>query len=505
MASLDELMKRNALSQLSANAQMSPVPTTELERQQVILQNRLQDVDALGRQAIEARQRAVTLPPPAIIPAQQDFLTPSGKGGVMDFVKGILSQRLQAKGLRRDPLDIARQNTVNLQGYDETVSALGRQAQEAQALSQQMRERAILQAMRAGLDVDPRMGLSNEAALANEINRRGLDFDPQQQFDYDKSQLDFINSGNAVNFANKLASEGRLTPEQAALVATASTENKADVLKNLAIENDLGQGLREIRDLQGNIIEGPDQDTRILSKRYNFAPTGDDSDSRTQTLTLLQDINSPANQTRRAENSLRYAQIVPQLTEAVLSGRKDVSGAVVGRLPELARDFINASGRDIQSLAGAIAQQSLRETLGGQFAVQENIQLQQRFYDPTLPPIFNLARIRRSQKINAFLSAEIDRLQDHMERYGYIENGPRDSNGRPIGFKRKKMSEILEELGAGEDGLGSLMDEFTRDDAGQLLTYLEKGGDALQQVYKGESVETSILKKIDEILAETEG
>ena len=92
-----------------------------------------------------------------------------------------------------------------------------------------------------------------------------------------------------------------------------------------------------------------------------------------------------------------------------------------------------------------------------------------------------------------------------MERYGYIENGPRDSNGRPSGFKRKKMSEILEELGAGEDGLGSLMDEFTRDDAGQLLTYLEKGGDALQQVYKGETVETSILKKIDEILAETEG
>ena len=90
MASLDELMKRDAMARSFPNAQMSPIPTTEEERQRLILQNRLQDVSALGAESIAARQRAATLPAPAMIQPQQDFLTPSGKGGVMDFVKGIL-------------------------------------------------------------------------------------------------------------------------------------------------------------------------------------------------------------------------------------------------------------------------------------------------------------------------------------------------------------------------------------------------------------------------------
>ena len=426
MASLDELMKRNALTQLSANAQMSPVPTTELERQQVILQNRLQDVDALGRQAIEARQRAVTLPPPAIIPAQQDFLTPSGKGGVMDFVKGILSQRLQAKGLRRDPLDIARQNAVNLQGYDETVSALGRQAQEAQALSQQMRERAILQARRAGIDVDPTLGLSTSAQIENLVKTTGGDMTPPEQ-------LALSQTGGMMEGADRTRDRVRMLRDMN-IITTQAADNIINAPDSEVVEK-FGQ-LRlplagsdflpgDTQSPTGEIFYNPtySQEDRFEYKEFGKILTEGQRIENKKYAEKHQDYVDVGAQTD-AKNLVDLDTALGYLIDADDSGSVTFTGPVAGLIPDALRAFYDEGQRSLDARAAIrnVVQKTFREILGGQFAFLEGERLIQTAYDENLPPEYNIRRIRhlfaQSKKIADRRKARAEHWRDNGTLYG---------------------------------------------------------------------------------------
>ena len=426
MASLDELMKRNALTQLSANAQMSPVPTTELERQQVILQNRLQDVDALSRQAIEARQRAVTLPPPAIIPAQQDFLTPSGQGGVMDFVKGILSQRLQAKGLRRDPLDIARQNAVNLQGYDETVSALGRQAQEAQALSQQMRERAILQARRAGIDVDPTLGLSSSAQIENLVRTSGGDMTPSDQLALSQTVTTMEGADKTRDRVRMLRDMNIITTQAADNIINAPDSEVAEKFGQLRLPlpgSDFLPG--DTQSPTGEIFYNPtySQEDRFEYKEFGKILTDGQRIENKKYAEKHQDYVDVGAQTD-AKNLVDLETALGYLIEADDDGSYFFTGPFAGLIPDELRAFYDEGQKSLDAKAYIrnVVQKTFRQILGGQFAFLEGERLIKTAYDENLPPEYNIRRIRhlfaQSKKIADRRKARAEHWRDNGTLYG---------------------------------------------------------------------------------------
>ena len=521
MASLDEQIKReflqglaNAGTELAYQAERGTFTPEQLARQD------LQDALARSRDqanlATQIRQTAATMQPPPVIPPRQDFLTPSGKGGVMDFVKGILSQRLQSKGLRRDPLDIVRQNLIQSQKFDSELSAMNNRAEAASALSDSIRARAVANAMQIDPTIDPVQGLPALDRLRNRITQTGRGFDPEQQFNLLMSKLDFLNSENAIDVASGLQAAGLLTEAQVRAVESAPFAQRADVLRNLEYDEELGGGLIRRRKVSGEVTAEPDQDTLILQSMYNFAPTKGMITERNAVLGSLREANSPTRQLQRVENALRYEEIIPTLTRAALTGDPTVTNQLFGRLPDIVRDAVNPESRNTESVAQAIAQQSLREFLGGQFAVQENVQLTERFFDAKLPPIFNLARILRSQRINKALAREVERLEEHMRIYGFIENGPPDENGRPIGFRKKKMSELLEELDIPENPLEDLLSEFERggqtgdttflnfeiatDDLLQIAKTTKAGNDS----YGGISVKQLLVNELDKRMRKQE-
>ena len=488
MASLDELMKRNALSQLSANAQMSPVPTTELERQQVILQNRLQDVDAIGRQAIEARQRAATLPPPAVIPPRQDFLTPSGKGGVMDFVKGILSQRLQAKGLRRDPLDVARQNLINRQGFDEQISALGRQAEARQALSQQMRERAILQARRAGIDVDPTLGLSSSAQIENLVRTSGGDMTPPEQLALSQTGSMMTGADSLRAKTLELLERGSISEAAANAVINTADDNVAEEFSKLRTPVQLAPGIMGSRSIVDPAdVQMPDditsddlRDAQTIGFRRGKTERELDLKAR-ETITKFVTEIEP----KIAGNEQIFQEIMPKVFNAVLENDTLFSGPLNVFLSDSAKAVLDPEGANVQELAATIAQQSLRELLGGQFAVQENIQLINRFYNRNLPPLFNLARLRRSQQIGQSILKMNRALKERMETEGTLFSADGKNN-----FKYPTLEDVFASEGYGEDGLGDLLSALTDDDIRALKNKKLSGE------YQGQSVQKLLIDEI---------
>lgn len=427
-------------------------------------------------------------------PIQNNFFTQRGDNKALNLLRGVVGSRLISRGLLEDPTAIAKRNLYARQARTAQIANLGNEAQNIQDLANQTRAQAFARAQQAGVNVDPRLALSAKEQVTNAITTQGLGLDPQERLSLSLDADKVLQAGEVDKMARQSFVNGSISQAQMNQVLSAQNDNKLETYQDLIITKDLGGGLKERVTLAGEVIDQPNQDTRVLMERYGFAATGADITSRKEINKSLIDINSPANQARRAENTQRFEAIVPALTEAVLLGTQTISGPIFGSLPQTARNIIDPIGQNIESLAGAIAQQSLRETLGGQFAVQENIQLQQRFYDIKLPPIYNLARIRRSQKINALLGREIDRLQDHIQEYGFLENGPK-VDGKVQGFKRKKMTEILNELGGGDDGLDNLLDEFNDD---ELLRFAASNADK-EQVFNGKTIDQSLVERLKEI------
>jgi hypothetical protein len=519
VASLDEELKRRRLADLAAS-QLAYNTETSFQREMLTDPFLAQaqgpaeyrrSIDAAARADAEAQQslrdaQILAQQPVAQDPVYNNFLTRRVDNPALDLLRNIVSTRLINRGVLENPLDIAKRNLNALEARNQQIDTLTKAATARSDFADDVRAQAFALAQSRGVQVDPRLAQSPEDQVSLGITTSGLNFNPQEVVNYQRSLGDLTSDARVNQLANEAFARGEITEDQKDRVLSARGVNKLDTFENLVRIENLGAGLERRTTIAGEVTETPSRDAIALARRYEqpggtfqLAPDSD-IESRDRILNNLDEVNDAAAQARRVENSLRYAEIVPLLTKGVIEGDQFISGAVAGRLPAFVRDLVDAQSRNIESIAGAIAQQSLRETLGGQFAVQENIQLQQRFYDPTLPVIFNLARIRRSQKLNDFIAREVDRLEEHMALYGFEANGP-TVDGKTMPFRRRKVSEIFEEMNAGEDGLSNLLDEFNED---ELIAFANGNKKNLEAEYNGVKVRDSIKAKLAEILKKKE-
>lgn len=121
--------------------------------------------------------------------------------------------------------------------------------------------------------------------------------------------------------------------------------------------------------------------------------------------------------TQSSGNRAEAVRVIDSLEAALASG-KDLTGNVASFLPESARAVFDAEGLDAQQSVERIVQQSLKATLGAQFAQREAEQLLARTWNPRLSTEVNLRRTRR-------LLGELDAHSKKMNLItrGIIENG----------------------------------------------------------------------------------
>ena len=77
-----------------------------------------------------------------------------------------------------------------------------------------------------------------------------------------------------------------------------------------------------------------------------------------------------------------------------LESGKELTGPVLGLMPENIRAMLNPESVQNQQLVEGVVQKNLRAILGGQFAMKEGEQLVKRAYNPILPEEQNAARLR---------------------------------------------------------------------------------------------------------------
>ena len=97
-----------------------------------------------------------------------------------------------------------------------------------------------------------------------------------------------------------------------------------------------------------------------------------------------------------------YADTVRQLQElytviSELEGGKQLSGAIVGRLPPLIQQILYGDDpKNIKATVDKLTVSSLRQILGAQFTQEEGKRIQEMSYDPTVSEASNIAKIKSS-------------------------------------------------------------------------------------------------------------
>lgn len=108
------------------------------------------------------------------------------------------------------------------------------------------------------------------------------------------------------------------------------------------------------------------------------------------------------------------------------SGKENLTGPMLGTLPDFVRDITNPRSSDVQNVIESTIQRSLRPILGAQFTQQEGERLIARAYNPRQPEPVNAARVSR-------LLAQMEAaLQNKLAAAQYFEQ-----NGTLRGFEGK--------------------------------------------------------------------
>ena len=475
MASFDEVMKRQALARQPVSAQMSPAPRNELERQRIVYDNRMNDIRALTSQRSAIANEMRSLPPVQQQKVESNFLTRRSKNPVLGMLQGLVSQRLISKGLMQDPTDIARSNYYAQQSRDQELQNLERESNYLTSESDRLRRRAVMDALQAGVPgVTPDLGFTLDERLKQLNRQAGGEMTPLEDLSYARS-VDIRASGPQLDqTVRSMLANNEIDQLQANSVLLAATpEMKKDAFDNLVLQTPIGNtGYTEGRTGAGAIVKNP----RISDDQYfdlqnlGFVRTPIQVTQDDEAASAINEYFEPAAFTNRAKTLAIYESVLPKILGAAIRGDATFSGPIAGLIPDDALVFLNDQAVNTKNDLRTISQQSLRETLGGQFAVQENIQLQQNFYNPSLPPLLNFARIRRSQKVAQEVMRLNEDMAEHLRKYKSLANGPRDENGEPIPFKRRKLSEVFESLNAGADGLSNLMSEFSGDELKQMAS-----------------------------------
>lgn len=130
------------------------------------------------------------------------------------------------------------------------------------------------------------------------------------------------------------------------------------------------------------------------------------------------------------ENRREANRVIGDLQNAIKNGQP-ITGSWASYLPETLRNVVDAEGLDMQQSVERIVQQSLKETLGAQFAQKEAEQLFARTWNPKASPEVNLRRTQR-------LLGELDAYAANMD---HITQGMLESDGSILKWLRENPSE----------------------------------------------------------------
>lgn len=136
---------------------------------------------------------------------------------------------------------------------------------------------------------------------------------------------------------------------------------------------------------------------------------------------------------------VKQTQQLEQVLNVLESGQ-DVTGFVLGSMPDWMLAGINPQAMNTKELVQEVVQRSLRETLGAQFTEKEGAMLLARAYNPRLDEKQNAQRVRRLIEMINSRGEQLNSLN------GYMQN-----NATSAGWDGtlKSANEILSEL----DGL----------------------------------------------------
>lgn len=114
-----------------------------------------------------------------------------------------------------------------------------------------------------------------------------------------------------------------------------------------------------------------------------------------------------------------------------LEAGENITGPLVGAIPEKFRAIINPESVQAQQLVESVVQKNLRAILGGQFAQKEGEQLVNRAYNPLLPPEQNAARLRALFLSLDAAASNKQAMQDYFFNNNYSLKGYKGPMGVP--------------------------------------------------------------------------
>ena len=107
-----------------------------------------------------------------------------------------------------------------------------------------------------------------------------------------------------------------------------------------------------------------------------------------------------------------------EVADRIESGDENLSGWIVGNVPELVLGIANPAAMDAQDLVSEIVQRNLKAVLGAQFTEKEGQALIARAYNKKLPEEMNARRLRRLIQSIDTRARALESLNKHFDTYG---------------------------------------------------------------------------------------
>lgn len=155
---------------------------------------------------------------------------------------------------------------------------------------------------------------------------------------------------------------------------------------------------------------------------------------------------------KRTSQIAELGEIASNLDRASKGGAlsSNLSGPYAGVIPRsLVPDKIRATldpkSMKTQQQFELIAQESLKETLGGQFAQQEAREFFSRAYNPDLPPAMLAERVRMAAKVRQLISDEKAALSAYAQQTGSLRGYPSEQRDRELA---QKINSIRQAMGS---------------------------------------------------------